>query len=99
MQSITLDVDAFSQRKSSMVYPNFELSEINDTLPVVVQSLEKGEVPLLAHHQGQCRIVMKISLAAANVSKLIRTQGMLIYNADEQHSSELYSVRDYLEVV
>lgn len=94
-----MDVAAFSKTSVKADYPSFELFEINDTLPVVVSALEKGDMPLIAHHNGQRKVVCRVSPSAFNVDKILLTQGNLKFNIDESKSVDISSVKEYLEVV
>lgn len=94
----TLDVNDLVSAKTSLKIPHFILSEINETLPLVVSVLEPGEVQLVATYNGQQRVVGSISKSAYNVDKILRTQQNLIY-VDDNGKHDIRSVRDYLEVL
>ena len=99
MQVIKLDINEFSNNVVQSTFPSFELREVNQTLAVVIDSLECGETALLATYGGQCKVVKRISLSAYNVKKLLATQGSLIYHISDKESVVINNVLDFLEVV
>jgi len=99
VQEITLDVEKFSSKESTLTYPYFELLNLNDVVPLTVSALDKGDIPLIGHHKDMTKILCRISSSAFNVSKLLRVQLTLIYHKSESESFTLKNVLDYLEVV
>lgn len=94
-----LDVEAFASQRVSAVYPCFEIVSFNDTLPLVISSLEKGDIPLVAVHEGKKKIACRISSTAFNISKLLRTQGELICFKSATEFRHVNRIQDYLEVI
>lgn len=93
-----LDVDDLVSKKVQLRIPYFILPEVNDTLPLVLSILEKGDIQILATFNGEQRIVGRISDSAYNVDKLIRTQKEVIYKT-ESDEYVLTNVCEYLEVL
>ena len=98
VESMTLDVDAFSARKVSLSTPYLEITNLTDVTPLVLNSLEEGTMSLVATYQGTTRVLKKISLSAYNVDKLIRINSKLIMHTDTCDKS-IENIIDYLEVV
>lgn len=94
-----LDINSFGKSKVLLDYPCIEIVELNDTLPLVADALEAGNIKLLADHKGTKKLVGSISSSAYNISKLIRTGQKLIYHKSIQEVFELKDIKDYLEVV
>lgn len=99
VQEITLDVDKFSSRESSLSYPYFELGDLNDVTPLVVGVLDNGDIPLVGQYKGVTKILRRVSSSAFNVSKLLRIQLSVTYHKSETESYPLRNILDYLEVV
>jgi len=80
-------------------FPNVVLRSVNDTTPLVVKLLEKGELPLVGILGDIRKVVAYISPSAYNIEKLLRTHDDIVYNRDENTRVQIRSVVDYLEVV
>ena len=98
VESMTLDVEAFSARKVSLSKPYLEITNLTDVTPLVVNSLEEGTMSLVATYQGTTRVLKKISLSAYNADKLIRINSKLIVHTDTCDKT-IDKVTDYLEVI
>ena len=93
----TLDVEEFSKRYSTAMYPRFELVRLNDTTPLVVSLLEQGGVPLIGVYKGERRIIGTVSNSAYNVNKILKTHGSLWYYKTKDNFREVGYIEDYLE--
>ena len=94
-----IDIEKLTSRKSLEKFPNYFLDKPNDTIPVIVQSLEPGEYQLITEAGGKRKVIAKISKSAYNVDRLLRCTGSLIYRKSSEESFKLSSVTDYLELV
>lgn len=95
----SIDVDAFTAKRVNARYPNIFIPSLNGTTPLVVELLEKGELPVIGEHNGQRRVICYISESAYNIDKLLRTHDVLKYMSDADSTYDVHSVREYLEVV
>lgn len=92
-----IDIEEITQRKTSELFPNVTVHSLEITLPVIVQSLEKGDMQLIIEHNGQRKVPMRISESAINIDRLIRGCGPITYSKSVEESYEISSVLDYLE--
>lgn len=92
-----LDVESLRSRSTTIPYPHIKIEDLNKWVPVVVSSLEKGDVPLLGTFKGVTKIVSYVSKSAVNFSKLLRVTSLSIA-LSETESTEITSVLDYMEV-
>ena len=91
-----IDIQELTQRRTNASYPNFLLPTLNASVPVVVRTLEKGDLQLVVQHEGKEKVVTTISPSAYNVDKLLRTTSQLIYRKSETEVIEVKSITDYL---
>lgn len=94
-----IDIESLTSRRSSEVFPNFLVNNPNDTIPLIVPSLEMGDYQLIIDLNGNRKVIARISLSAYNVDRLIRCTGSLIYRQSSEVSHVLLNVEKYLEVV
>jgi len=94
-----LDVEAFSQRRTTLSYPNIFLGEVNISTAIVLQALEEGVIPVIGENNGEKRIIKSISASAFNIDKLLRVHRAIYYNKSEAESIKLESIKDYMEVI
>ena len=94
-----LDVEAFSQRKTTLSYPNVFLGEVNVSTAIVLQALEEGVIPVIGESNGEKRIIKNISDSVFNIEKLLRIHRNIYYNKSEAENFKLKDVKDYLEVI
>lgn len=99
IESISLDIDQFGKQRSKLDYPYLEILEVNDVLPLVVGALEKGDMQVIAKHNGVNKIIGRISLSAYNIDKLIRTKQVLRLHITEEDNAIITCIQDYLEVI
>lgn len=96
---MTIDIEELTRRKTSESFPNIVINNLNVTLPVIIQSLEKGDMQLIIEHNGIRKVPIRISESAINIDRLIRGCGKITYVKNESESYEINSVLDYLQCV
>lgn len=96
---MTIDVQDLVSRKTEETYPNFLILHPNDTIPVVIRSLEEGELQLIVEFKGTRKCVARISPSALNVDRLLRTVGSVEYVIGKGISTTLNCVEEYLGCV
>lgn len=94
-----IDIEELTQRKTSESFPNIVIRNLNITLPVIIQSLEKGEMQLIIEHNGTRKVPMRISESAINIDRLLRGCGTIVYVKGPEESYEINSVLEYLQCV
>ena len=94
-----LNIQSFTSKQVQYKYPYIRLKELNDTTPLVVSMLEEGDIPLLAEYKGITKVISHISSSAYNIDKLIRTHSGVVYCKAASDEREIYSAREYLEVI
>lgn len=94
-----IDLEEFTSRKTSETYPNVLVSNPNDTLPVTVRSLEKGDMQLIVSYKGKRKCVEHISKSAFNIDKLLRTVGSIEFVLGESSSIVIDSIEKYLTCI
>ena len=95
----SINLEELTARKTSEKYPNLMVCTPNDTVPVVVRNLEKGDMQLIAEWNGKRKVIAYISPSAYNVSMLLRTTGKLKYNMGENVGIEVADVETYLSCI
>lgn len=78
--------------------PYFVINDLNNCVPIVVSSLEDGEIPLVGTHKGVTKVVKYISPSAFNVDWLTRVT-TLTYVGKDNTSVNITTPREYLEVM
>lgn len=92
-------VDDLVRQKTDLVYPNFVISKANDTLPVIVRSLEPGDIQLIVEYKGTRKSVATISPSAINVHRLLRCIGSIEYVTSKENSITISNVEEYLNLL
>ena len=95
----SVNVREFSAAKAAEEFPNVEVGGLNDTFALVLSLLEEGNIPLIANHANERRIMGKISPSAYNIKKLLQTQDSLKVNISNDKSVDINCLKDYMEVV
>ena len=93
-----INIHEFTKRTTPVVYPYLKVLEPNNTTPLIVSVLEKGDMPLIIELDGIRKVVARISKSAFNIDKLLRTCGSLELYVGEGNSIMIREVTDYLEV-
>lgn len=96
---MSINIDDLVSRKTEETYPNFLIQHPNDTVPIVVRSLEEGDTQLIVEFNGQRKCVKRISRSAINVKRLLRTVGHLEYVLGQGSSVTIDDIETYLNVV
>jgi hypothetical protein len=94
-----IDIKELTERRTSEVFPNVVILTPNDTLPVVIRTLEKGDMQLIVEFKGQRKVVANISQSAVNISRLIRTVGTISYHKSAEDVYEVGDISTYLSCV
>ena len=94
-----INIGELTERKTSAMYPNLTIVNPNDTVPVMVKILEKGDMQLLIEFKGVMKVVSTISESAMNIDKLLRTCGQLIYAKAENKKYIINDILEYMECI
>lgn len=92
-----LDVDALRSRAVTMPYPHISIVDLNKCVPLVISTLEEGDVPLLGTLNGVTKIVKKISKSSMNINKLIRVTELELA-ITEDDVNKVTDLLSYMEV-
>ncbi len=82
----------------SRPYPNVEVLEPSDALALVLQSMDKGELPVLCTVNGSTRRLISIKLSACTLRDLSKVT-KLRYNKEEGVFRDLNTIDDIMEVL
>lgn len=93
---MSINIQELTERKTSEVFPNMLVLTPNETLPVIVRTLEKGDMQLIVEFNGKRKVVAKISPSAYNVDRLIRTLGTISYRRSVKDVVEIRDIETYL---
>ena len=94
-----MNIEELTKRYADGSYPNIKVLAPNDTLPVTIRSLEKGDMQVLASLGEEQKIIARITPSAFNIDKLLRTCGDLQYNVSETEFYKISKVEEYLECI
>lgn len=93
---MSINIQELIERKTSESFPNVLILTPNETLPVIVRTLEKGDMQLIVEFNGKRKVVAKISPSAYNVDRLIRTLGTISYRRSVEDVVEISDIETYL---
>lgn len=93
---MSINIQELTERKTSESFPNVLILTPNETLPVIVRTLEKGDMQLIVEFNGKRKVVAKISPSAYNVDRLIRTLGIISYRRSVEDTVEISDIETYL---
>lgn len=93
---MSINIQELTERKTSESFPNVLILTPNETLPVIVRTLEKGDMQLIVEFNGKRKVVAKISPSAYNVDRLIRTLGTISYRRSVEDMVEISDIETYL---
>lgn len=96
---MSIDIEKLTERTTSEIFPNIIIPNPNDSVPVIVKSLEKGDMQLIVEYQGKRKVVARISESALNVDKLIRVVGNVTYCKDSNSKFNITDVAMYLNCI
>lgn len=93
---MSINIKELTDRKTSEVFPNVLLRKPNENVPVVVRSLEKGDMQLIVEYKGERKVVANISQSALNIDKLLRTTDGICYRVSPTEEYEIDNISTYL---
>ena len=93
---MSINIQELTERKTSESFPNVLILTPNETLPVIVRTLEKGDMQLIVEFNGKRKVVAKISPSAYNIDRLIRTLGTISYRRSVEDVVEIRDIETYL---
>ena len=96
---MSIDIEKLTERTASETFPNVVITMPNDNVPVVIKSLEEGDMQLIVEFQGKRKVVARISESALNIDKLIRTVGLVNYCSSNESSVEVADITTYLNCI
>lgn len=96
---MSIDIEKLTERTTSETFPNIIISNPNDSVPVIIKSLEEGDMQLIVEFQGKRKVVAKISESALNIDKLLRVVGSIIYCMSISERIEITDVATYLNCI
>lgn len=99
MSNEKINIQKLVSQQTSLKYPNILVTTPNQTLPVIVRCLEKGDMQLIVELNGVRKSVGPISPSAYNINMLLRSQSKVIYNKSPEKSIEINTVEDYLSCI
>lgn len=96
---MSINIEELVSRKTDETFPNVLVMHPNDTLPVVVRSLEEGDVQLIVEFNGARKCVARMSPSAINIQMLLRTIGSVEYVISQGVSTTITCIDEYLSCV
>lgn len=96
MQIETLN-ENYTNKKISMHYPALEVLEIDQALPVILPSIESGNLPLIGTMNGVTRQLATIDSSALNISKLLAIS-KLVYHTELGHTEVIATIEDIFTI-
>lgn len=96
-----IDIQELTARKTGKSYPCvfIKLSNNNEALPVVIRTLEKGDMQLILEFNGITKVIDRISPSAININNLLRVNGSLIYRKSETEDILIENIDTYLSCI
>lgn len=74
-----------SNDKTSLAYPYIFIAESSDALPVTLEALEKGDIPVLIRHDGTLLKVASLKKSAIVFSKLLKVFSFTVYLSSDKY--------------
>lgn len=96
---MSINIEQVTERRTGETFPNIVIPTPNDTLVVVIPTLEKGDMQLITEFNGKRKVLTKISPSAYNIDKLLRTVGTLSYKLSSELQIEIPDISTYLSCV
>lgn len=87
----------FSNTVKNVDYPRIHLTELNDTTPLIISTLEEGDTPLLGTHNGVTKIIKKVPLTVRTFDRLLRTHDSVLFSLSPQKSVQITSLEMVLK--
>lgn len=94
-----IDIEKLTERRTSEEFPNIVITNPNDTVPVVIRTMEKGDMQLIVEFNGKRKVVARINPSAINVDRMLRTVNGLQYNVSPNISIPINNIVDYLSCI
>lgn len=94
-----MNVEELTASKTQRRFPNVTITNPNVTVPVIVQSLEPGDVQLIVELNGKRKVVKEISSSALNMNNILRTVGSFKYAISAGIEMTINNIEDYLRLV
>ena len=99
MSNDKINIQKLVSQQTSLKYPNIVITTPNQTLPVIVRCLEKGDMQFIIEMNGIRKAVSPISPSAYNINMLLRSQSNIVYNKSPSESFEIHSIEEYLNCI
>ena len=93
---MTMKLEELVERKVGINFPAIQIITPNDTVPLIVTTLEKGGMQVILEYNEKRKVICSISESALNISQLLRTVGTLKYFKSEDETIIISSIEDYL---
>jgi hypothetical protein len=91
-----IDPDNFKSKSVSTPYPHIKIVELNIATKLVVDSLDEGDMPLLATYKGETKIIKSISNSAININRLLKVNDLdVVFSKDNIYN--IQNILDYME--
>lgn len=96
---MSINIEQVTERRTDEQFPNVVIPTPNDTLVVVIPTLEKGDMQLITEFKGKRKVLARISQSAYNIDRLLRTVGILKYRLSAEKEVELSDISSYLSCI
>lgn len=93
---MAMKIEELVERKVGINFPAIQIITPNDTIPLIVTTLEKGDMQVILEYNGKRKVICSISQSALSVNQLLRTVGSLKYLKSENETIIISSIEDYL---
>lgn len=93
---MAMKIEELVERKVGINFPAIQIITPNDTVPLIVTTLEKGDMQVILEYNGKRKVICSISQSALSVNQLLRTVGSLKYLKSENETIIISSIEDYL---
>lgn len=96
---MSINIEQVTERRTDEQFPNVVIPTPNDTLVVVIPTLEKGDMQLITEFKGKRKVLARISQSAYNIDRLLRTVGNLQYRLSAEKEVEIKDISSYLSCI
>ena len=79
-------------------YPYFLIDEPQPTIPVILQNVREGDIPVHLQYKGRETVVAHMSKSAYNIQKVLRGSGPIKIVMSAERVVEIKTIEQYLEV-
>ena len=93
---MSIDVDKLVERTTKSNYPLVLLTVPNQTIPLVVTDLMKGDTQLVLEYESKRKVISNISLSATNIDLLLRTCSPVYFQSGPTNLIQITSIQQYL---